>query len=60
MKADCETERLMIRRFTLNDAEFCSRGYAREAASSVLKDGVITYLLNTVLAVTLPNNFRHI
>jgi RimJ/RimL family protein N-acetyltransferase len=36
--------------------EFCGKGYANEAASSILKEEMATHNLNTVLAVTLPNN----
>ena len=36
--------------------EFCGKGYANEAALSVLKEEMATHNLNTVLAVTLPNN----
>ncbi len=36
--------------------EFCGKGYANEAALSVLKEEMATYNLKTVLAVTFPNN----
>lgn len=37
--------------------EFWGKGYANEAADSVLKEGMAANSLNTVLAVTLPDNF---
>lgn len=36
--------------------EFCGKGYANEAASSVLKAEVAAHSLNKVLAVTFPHN----
>lgn len=36
--------------------EFCGKGYANEAAESVLQEEVVVHSLNTVLAVTLPDN----
>ena len=36
--------------------EFWRKGYANEAADSVLKDGMDAHSLNRVLAVTLPDN----
>ncbi len=36
--------------------EFCGKGYANEAATSVLKEEMETHSLNTILAVTFPNN----
>ena len=36
--------------------EFCKKGYATEAASSVLNVGMKDHSLNTVLAVTLLDN----
>ncbi|WED25621.1 GNAT family N-acetyltransferase [Vibrio sp. DW001] len=36
--------------------EFCGKGYASEAAESVLTEEMATHSLNTVLAVTLPDN----
>ena len=36
--------------------EFCGKGYAKEAATSVLKQVMDAYSLHTVLAVTSPNN----
>ncbi len=36
--------------------EFCGKGYASEAAESVLTEEMATHSLNTVLAATLPDN----
>lgn len=36
--------------------EFCGRGYAREAANSILQEEVISSGLNTILAITFPDN----
>jgi RimJ/RimL family protein N-acetyltransferase len=36
--------------------EFWGKGYANEAAESVLKEGVVTHSLNIILAVTLLDN----
>lgn len=36
--------------------EFCGKGYANEAAESVLKDGIVTHALNIIWAVTMPDN----
>lgn len=36
--------------------EFCGKGYAYEATCSILKEGISTYSLQNILAVTLPNN----
>lgn len=36
--------------------EFCGKGYATEAAESVLKETMASYSLNTVLAVTYADN----
>ncbi|PKI15949.1 GNAT family N-acetyltransferase [Colwellia sp. 12G3] len=36
--------------------EFWGKGYANEAACSVLKEGLAVNSLNTILAVTLPDN----
>ena len=36
--------------------EFWGKGYAREAASSVLREEVVASSINTVLAITFPDN----
>jgi len=36
--------------------DFCGQGYALEAAKSVLNVGMVAHSLDTILAVTLPNN----
>ena len=36
--------------------EFCGMGFAHEAAISILNDGVTTHALQTILAVTSPDN----
>jgi RimJ/RimL family protein N-acetyltransferase len=36
--------------------EFCGKGFAHEATLSVLNDGFSTHALQTILAVTLPDN----
>lgn len=36
--------------------EFCGVGFAHEAALSILNDGVTTHFLQTILAVTSPDN----
>jgi len=38
--------------------EFCGQGYAREAASSLIKEELAAHSLNTILAVTSPSNLR--
>lgn len=38
--------------------EFCGQGYAFEAATAVLEQGMIAHALESVLAVTLPDNAR--
>ena len=38
--------------------EFCGKGYAEEAASSVLKEGMEAHSLNTVLAMAFPSNLN--
>lgn len=38
--------------------DFWSKGYASEAADSVLKEGVSAHSLHTILAITLPCNLR--
>jgi len=37
---------------------YCGKGYALEAANSVLKNGMMAHSLNLVLAVTLPDNLH--
>lgn len=37
---------------------FCGKGYAYEATSSILKDGILTHSLQKILAITLPDNVR--
>lgn len=37
---------------------FCGQGYAFEAAAAVLEQGMAAHALDTVLAVTLPDNAR--
>ena len=37
---------------------FCGRGYAFEAATAVLEQGMAAHSLDSVLAVTLPDNTR--
>lgn len=36
--------------------DYCGKGFATEAASSVLNDGTTTHSLKVILAVTLPDN----
>jgi RimJ/RimL family protein N-acetyltransferase len=38
--------------------EFCGKGYATEAAESILKEEMVVHSLNTVLAITLPDNLN--
>ena len=38
--------------------EHCGRGYASEAAKTILEESMFSYSLNSVMAVTLPNNQR--
>ena len=38
--------------------EFCGKGYANEASSSLIKEEMASYSLNTVMAVTFLNNLR--
>ncbi|MDT8880561.1 GNAT family N-acetyltransferase [Halomonas saccharevitans] len=38
--------------------EFCGQGYAFEAAEAVLEQGMAEHALDSVLAVTLPDNTR--
>lgn len=36
--------------------EFCGKGFAMEAADAILKKEIVNHSLNTVLAVTFPDN----
>ena len=37
-------------------SEFCGKGFAYEATSSIIDDGITTHSLQVILAVTLPEN----
>lgn len=39
-------------------SEFCSQGYASESSVSILKEGIKTHSLKTILALTLIDNVR--